>query len=175
MRPSGTHLFKKICPSIGPSVHPSVCYACAKTGCFWPRWDPIPKQMINQHVLRASFTTQSFYPSDCLSVSLYMSHDQYTQSHSLDASLPGWACFFLKEKKFYYMPLFFSKWLKLSKCKKMFPFGYQNSQGEIERDGKKEGISLFLQISIKKKIDYLFYCDKISYFQFHWSSNCKRH
>ena len=31
------------------------------------------------------------------SVSLYMSHDQYTQRHSPDASLPGRACFFLRE------------------------------------------------------------------------------
>ena len=39
---------------------------------------------------------------------------------------------------------------------------------------RKEGISWFLQISILKNyFDYLFYCDKISYIQFHWSSNCK--
>ena len=72
MRPSGTHLYKRVCPSVGPSIRQSVGplvrpsvrmsirYASAKTaflGCFRPRWDPILKQMINQHVFRASFTT----------------------------------------------------------------------------------------------------------------------
>ena len=52
-------------PSIGPSVRPlvqpSVRYASAKTaflGCFWPRWDPTLKQMINQPTC----------PSNCLSI-----------------------------------------------------------------------------------------------------------
>ena len=83
-------------PSVRRSVRPSVRYTCAKTaflGCFWPRWDPTLKQMINQHVLRASSITQSFHPSVRPSVSPYMSHDQYTQRHSPDASLPGRACF----------------------------------------------------------------------------------
>ena len=51
MRPSGTHLYKRVCPSVRRPVR----YACAKTAllsCFWPRWDPTLKQMINQHVLR---------------------------------------------------------------------------------------------------------------------------
>ena len=34
MRPSGTHLYQRVCQSVGPSVvllvGPSVCYACAK-------------------------------------------------------------------------------------------------------------------------------------------------
>ena len=50
--------------------------------------------MINQHVLRDSFTTRLFLPSVHLSVSPYMSHDQYMQRHSPDASLPGRACFY---------------------------------------------------------------------------------
>ena len=95
MRPSGTHLYKRVCPSVRPSVRryvrPLRKWGTAFLYCFWPRWDPIPKQMINQHVLRASFTTQSFYPSVRPSVSSYMSHDQYTQRHSPDAS-PGRAC-----------------------------------------------------------------------------------
>ena len=55
--------------------------------------------MIHQHVLRdRSYSvvlsrTESYFPSVCLSVSTYMSHDQYTQRHSPDASLPGRACF----------------------------------------------------------------------------------
>ena len=47
MRPSGTNLYRRLCPSVGPYVR----YASAKTaflGCFWPRQDPILKQMINQ-------------------------------------------------------------------------------------------------------------------------------
>ena len=95
MRPSGTHLYKRVCPSVGPSVgrsvRRSVRYACAKTaflGCFWPRWDPTLKQMINQHVLRVFSPVCS---SICLSI--HMSHDQYTLRHSPDASLSGRACF----------------------------------------------------------------------------------
>ena len=49
--------------------------------------------MINQHAPRAPFTTQSFNPSVCPSVSPYTSHDQYTQVHSPDASLSGRACY----------------------------------------------------------------------------------
>ena len=56
--------------------------------------------MINQHVLRASSITQSFHPSVRPSVSPYMSHDQYTQRHSPDASLPGRACFSLTQFSF---------------------------------------------------------------------------
>ena len=57
MRP--THLINRLClsvrrlvrRSVRRSVRPYVRYASAKTtflGCFWPRWDPILKQMINQ-------------------------------------------------------------------------------------------------------------------------------
>ena len=80
-------------PSVGPfvrrsvslSVRPSVRYASAKTaflGCFWPRWDPTLKQMINQHVLRASSTTQSFHPSVRPSVSPYISRRPGTNHRS---------------------------------------------------------------------------------------------
>ena len=54
MRLSGTHLYKRVCPSVRPSVCRSVRNACAKNkffGCFWSRWDPTLKQMIHQHVL----------------------------------------------------------------------------------------------------------------------------
>ena len=37
---------------------------------------------------------KSFHPSVCPSISRFMSHDQYTQRHSPDASLPGRACYF---------------------------------------------------------------------------------
>ena len=79
-------------PSVRLTVPPSVRYACANIaffGCFWPRWDPTLKQMINLHVLRVFSPVCS---SICLSI--HMSHDQYTLRHSPDASLPGRACFF---------------------------------------------------------------------------------
>ena len=42
-----------------------------------------------QTSFKASFTTQLFHPSVCPFVSPYMSHDEYTQRHGPDASLPG--------------------------------------------------------------------------------------
>ena len=51
-------------------------------------------QMIDKQVLKASFTSLTFHPSVCPLVSPYMSHVQYTQRHSPDASLPGRACSF---------------------------------------------------------------------------------
>ena len=48
--------------------------------------------MVDKHVLRVSFTTQSFHLSVRPSVSPFVSHDQYMQRHSPDASLPGRAC-----------------------------------------------------------------------------------
>ena len=112
---ASSHLYKRVCPSVGRSVRPSVRYASAKTAflsCFWPRWEPVLKQMINKHVFRASFTTKLFYPSICLSVYPNMSHDQLTQRHGPDASLPGRACFF-----FFYLFFFFFSFL-------FFPFPY---------------------------------------------------
>ena len=97
MRPSGTHLYERVCPSVSPSDRPSVR----------PSITPVQKpavfghgailhwiEMIDKHVLSASFTTQSIHLSVRPSVSLFMSHIQYTHRHSPDASLPGRACFF---------------------------------------------------------------------------------
>ena len=61
-----------VCRSVGPSVRRSVRHACAKNaflGCFWPRWDPTLKQMINQHVF-----WESLHPSVRPSVSPYICH-----------------------------------------------------------------------------------------------------
>ena len=91
---ASSHLYKRVCPSVRPSVR----YACAKTaifGCFWPRWDPTLNLLRDKHVLRASITTLDGRLSVLPSVYPYMSHDQYTQRHSPDASLPVRACFFL--------------------------------------------------------------------------------
>ena len=103
-------------PSVRRSVGWSVRYACAKTvflGCFWPRWDPTLKQMINQHVLRVFSPVCS---SICLSI--HMSHDQYTLRHSPDASLPGRACFHIhryQEENGWSVMFWFSiAWLKSS-------------------------------------------------------------
>ena len=98
MHSSGTHIYKRVYPSVRWSIRPSfrlsVRYACAKNefpGCFWPRRDPMLNYMF--HVLSSSFITQSFQLSVCPSVSPYMSMVQYTQRHSPNASLPGWTCF----------------------------------------------------------------------------------
>ena len=48
--------------------------------------------MIDKHVLRVSFTSQSIQLSVRPSVSPFMSHVQFMRRHSPDASLPGWAC-----------------------------------------------------------------------------------
>ena len=72
MRLSGAHLYQKVCPSVRPPicplVHLYVRLLClwkktAFHGCFWPRRDVILIQMINKHVLRASFTTMSLHLS----------------------------------------------------------------------------------------------------------------
>ena len=116
MRPSGTHLYKRVCPSVRRFVCSYVRYASAKTsflGCFWPRWDPTLKQMINQHV--ESLFTRLF-------VHLSLQYDQYTLRHSPDASLPGRACFmfFLADERltvrrpFLYDPTVYNYLQKLS-------------------------------------------------------------
>ena len=81
------HLYKRVCPSVRPSVCWPIHYTRAKTAffdCFRPWWGPFLKQMINQHVLRASLTSISFHLSVHPSVSPYMSHDQYMQRLSPD-------------------------------------------------------------------------------------------
>ena len=75
-------------PSIRPSIHPSVRPSVTPVqnplsaisyqlsaisyqlslGCFWPRWDPILEQMINQHILRASSAVSSICSSICLHI-----------------------------------------------------------------------------------------------------------
>ena len=93
---ASSHLYKRVRPSVGPSIGPLVRYACAKTaifGCFWPRRDPTLNLLRDKHVLRASVTTFDGRLSVLPSVYPYMSHDQYTQRHSPDASLPVWACY----------------------------------------------------------------------------------
>ena len=94
MRPSGTHLYKRVCPSVCRSDGPLRLCENRISRLFWPQWDP----PLTLNVLSASFTTLSFHLSDRPSVSLYISHVQYTQRHSPDASLPGRACWKLVKK-----------------------------------------------------------------------------
>ena len=85
---SGTHLYEKVCPlvcrshgpSVRPSVHPSVCDACARTaflGGFRPWRDPVLNVMVNRRVLRASFTILSLH----LSVHRYL-HTCHVFNHA---------------------------------------------------------------------------------------------
>ena len=83
MRPSGMHLYKRVCPSVAPSVSPSVgesvgpsvCYACAKTaflGCLQPRWDTT--LILNDWLTCFEFVRLSVHPS------LYMKAGQHYYS-----------------------------------------------------------------------------------------------
>ena len=93
-----TQLYKRLCPSVRPSVGPSVRNTCAKTaflGWFRPRWDPVLNLMINKRVLRASFTILSLH----LSVHLYLhichifsAKVNTRKDASPDTSLPGRTC-----------------------------------------------------------------------------------
>ena len=50
---ASSHLYKRVCRSVGPSVRPSVHTASAKTaflGCFWPRFVPALNQMIEPSI-----------------------------------------------------------------------------------------------------------------------------
>ena len=91
MRPSGTHLYKRVCPSVGPSVRrsvrPSVCPSVTQVQkprfltvfghgevLYWIKWSTnVFRETENQ-------------------VTLSKCPIQYTQRNSQDASLPGWAC-----------------------------------------------------------------------------------
>ena len=78
-------------PSVRPSIHPSFCYAGAKTVFLadCPRWDPILNQMINKHVLRASFATPSFHLSDPQNYSTTKkSHLRWTDRRTDQADRP---------------------------------------------------------------------------------------
>ena len=96
MRASGTQLYKRVFPSIGPLVRPSVhlFVTPVQKPCFSAVFGHGEILLWNKSIiLRVSFTTWLFHPSFCPSVSPYKSHDQYMQRHSPYASLPGWACY----------------------------------------------------------------------------------
>ena len=85
---ASSHLYKRVYRSVRPSVH----NACAKN------------RVSRLFLATVRFYTETNDQPTCFESLLYyftrlfvhLSHDQYTQRHSPDASLPGRACFFFQ-------------------------------------------------------------------------------
>ena len=89
-----------VCRSVRPSIHRSV------TPVQKPRFSAVFGHDEILHwiycetnmIWEPPLLLLSFHLSVCPSVNPYVSHDQYTQRHSLDASLPVRACWHIPEK-----------------------------------------------------------------------------
>ena len=97
--PSVTHLYRRVCLSIHPSVHPCLCLC--KDRVSWLSLATV-RSCTESNDWLTCFESFLYYSCNfiCLFVhlSLHMSHVQYTQGHSPDASLPGRACYFIQLK-----------------------------------------------------------------------------
>ena len=70
MRPSGTHLYKKVCPSVGPCVGESV------TPMQKPRFSAVfgYGEILHWNKWSTNMFWESFHPSVCTSASSYICH-----------------------------------------------------------------------------------------------------
>ena len=99
MRPSGTHLYKRVCPSVHPSVRRSVCmyvtqgqkprFSAVFGQCEILTWNKWSTSMFWEPFLPLCRFTRLF-----VHLTLHICHMINTQRHGPYASLPGRACLF---------------------------------------------------------------------------------
>ena len=144
MRLSETHLYKRsvhlsVHPSLRPYLRPSIRWLVSRL--VGRSVTPVQKPCFLAFLATVRSYTETndqptcfeillyystFHPSIRPSVSPFMSHDQYTQRHSLEASLPGRTCLLINKEvclfvlfAWYFLQLT-NHWMFLVTCKRLY-------------------------------------------------------